>query len=374
MPNPVHIHIAEPCHENWQQMTPNEQGRHCMSCQKTVIDFSLMSDQEILHYISRASSSICGRFNNDQLNKTYAEKEVKRAFSFRYAWNVVVATFLLTGNKAMAQGEVVVKKKEPVSQYDKTNYKREELVLGGISAMIVLDRKISGEVIDDNTGMPVTYASVRVKGVKTGVSADESGRFDFIAPGTKGKLTLVVSAVGYATNEYEVPVNNRKLYKIMLVPAPEELKPVEVIGYPGKVVGKIAVRQPEIKKDTLCLSGVEGRTAGGLSITRKITTIEKIKREVNEWLPTKKDVRIYPNPLVPGNQVNINLSLEKAGEYKLDLMDASGRLVYVQALQVVQKGQVVNVPTQSSWSRGVYWVRISAAHDKKVYQAKVLLQ
>ena len=33
------LNIAEPCREDWQNMTPNNLGRHCQNCQKTVVDF-----------------------------------------------------------------------------------------------------------------------------------------------------------------------------------------------------------------------------------------------------------------------------------------------------------------------------------------------
>jgi hypothetical protein len=365
MPTSIHVAIPEPCHENWQQMTPNEQGRHCLSCQKTVVDFTFMSDQEILDHISRASTNVCGRFTNDQLNKTYKEQKTGRSFSLRYAWNVVVATFLLTGNAAMAQSKNQVKKKEVVSD---RNIKAPEIIMGGM-AIVIPGRKIAGQIIDDSTGNPVGFASVRIKGMRTGISANEAGKFEIIPSGKKGKVILIVSAVGYATNEYEVLASKPDLYQIMLIPEAHELKPVVVTARP--VMGKIALHTgcSGIKKDTSFLSG----RVGGLVVTREVSTAEKVKRTISEWLP-KKDVRIYPNPVIPGNSINVSLNLKETGEYKLELMDASGRLVWIQALQVAQKAQVANVPTQSSWSRGIYWLRISNATGKKNYQAKVLLQ
>jgi hypothetical protein len=60
--------IPEPCHENWDKMTPNENGRFCLSCAKTVIDFSLMLPEEIQHYfIQNQNERICGRFKKSQL-------------------------------------------------------------------------------------------------------------------------------------------------------------------------------------------------------------------------------------------------------------------------------------------------------------------
>lgn len=63
------IAIPEPCQENWDKMTPNENGRFCISCSKTVIDFSIMSDNQIQDFfIKNQGKNICGRFKNKQLD------------------------------------------------------------------------------------------------------------------------------------------------------------------------------------------------------------------------------------------------------------------------------------------------------------------
>lgn len=62
------ITIPEPCHENWNKMTPNENGRFCLSCSKTVIDFTSRLPEEVQHYFSQhQNEKICGRFKNSQL-------------------------------------------------------------------------------------------------------------------------------------------------------------------------------------------------------------------------------------------------------------------------------------------------------------------
>ncbi|QSW90792.1 hypothetical protein J0383_08275 [Flavobacterium endoglycinae] len=63
------ISIPEPCHENWDNMTPTENGRFCMSCAKTVIDFSVMLPEEIKRYFAEHQNErICGRFKKSQLD------------------------------------------------------------------------------------------------------------------------------------------------------------------------------------------------------------------------------------------------------------------------------------------------------------------
>ena len=54
-------------------MTPNDQGRHCDSCCKTVVDFTSWELTDIAAYLkSNAQSHVCGRFKTTQLNKPFA--------------------------------------------------------------------------------------------------------------------------------------------------------------------------------------------------------------------------------------------------------------------------------------------------------------
>ena len=69
------LSIPKPCHEDWAAMTPNEQGRHCAVCAKTVTDFTQMSDEEIKQFFltKKEGESTCGRFTNKQLNQITIE-------------------------------------------------------------------------------------------------------------------------------------------------------------------------------------------------------------------------------------------------------------------------------------------------------------
>jgi hypothetical protein len=65
---PIQITIPTPCHEDWNTMSPQEKGRFCDKCSKTVQDFSTQSPAEIQQYIREHSNEkLCGRFRNDQL-------------------------------------------------------------------------------------------------------------------------------------------------------------------------------------------------------------------------------------------------------------------------------------------------------------------
>lgn len=64
------ITIPKPCHEDWETMTPNQQGRHCTACAKTVVDFTLLSDEQVQQFfLHQKEERVCGRFKQEQLHR-----------------------------------------------------------------------------------------------------------------------------------------------------------------------------------------------------------------------------------------------------------------------------------------------------------------
>lgn len=64
------IAIPQPCHENWQKMTPTAKGAFCKSCAKEVVDFTKMTDEQVQNYLlDRTHEKLCGRFQPQQLSR-----------------------------------------------------------------------------------------------------------------------------------------------------------------------------------------------------------------------------------------------------------------------------------------------------------------
>lgn len=73
-PMDAHIHIPKPCNENWNNMLPEDKGRHCLKCCKTVIDFTNWEAPEIAAYLNaHAGTEVCGRFRQEQLDEPIME-------------------------------------------------------------------------------------------------------------------------------------------------------------------------------------------------------------------------------------------------------------------------------------------------------------
>lgn len=66
---PIQISIPAPCNQDWAKMQPNEQGRFCNQCSKTVIDFTTWSDTALFEFFSKDHGHVCGRFLSTQLDR-----------------------------------------------------------------------------------------------------------------------------------------------------------------------------------------------------------------------------------------------------------------------------------------------------------------
>jgi TonB-dependent SusC/RagA subfamily outer membrane receptor len=122
---------------------------------------------------------------------------------------------------------------------------------------------IKGRITNDK-GQPVPKATVLVKGFSTGVSSDEDGNFDIVAP---PNATLVISSVNYATSS--IKVGGRSAIEIVLTASSNSLNEVVVVGYGSQRKKDITGAVASVNAATLAevptsnfISELKGRTAG----------------------------------------------------------------------------------------------------------------
>lgn len=203
MSKSVHIKVPKPCHENWNNMTPDEQGRFCGSCQKVVVDFTAMSDKELLDHISKtAGQHSCGRFLSNQLNRNIKATEKKRRFSWAYVWNVLLATFLVTESYAQEKPQISKKPDVQLPSLSPT--------VGTFAVKepdTIPTKEIRGIIKDQDTNEPIANATIMVKGTSKGTVTDSLGRFKIMV-NDKSTITLEVTGLNYETQT--VDMNKKK--------------------------------------------------------------------------------------------------------------------------------------------------------------------
>ena len=61
------IIVSNPCNKDWSKMSSTENGRHCISCKKTVVDFANWELEDIKQYLKQSNENICGHFKSLQV-------------------------------------------------------------------------------------------------------------------------------------------------------------------------------------------------------------------------------------------------------------------------------------------------------------------
>lgn len=95
-PNQAKIVLTNPCSENWNSMQVDAIGRFCQSCQKSVIDFSSKSDDEIKTFLKdRKGEKLCGRFYVHQVERIRIEIDPNLLISAIPFWQKFLAIVLV---------------------------------------------------------------------------------------------------------------------------------------------------------------------------------------------------------------------------------------------------------------------------------------
>ncbi|MGJ8683734.1 MAG: energy transducer TonB [Nonlabens sp.] len=98
------LRIPEPCHEDWNLMTPSDKGRHCSSCDKTVIDFTVMSDYEIKDFLlMNQGKKLCGHVKKSQLDLIHVKVPVEVLNTHRLGYRCfLLALLVVMGTSLMS--------------------------------------------------------------------------------------------------------------------------------------------------------------------------------------------------------------------------------------------------------------------------------
>ncbi|MEO7990296.1 MAG: carboxypeptidase-like regulatory domain-containing protein [Chryseolinea sp.] len=203
------IKIPKSCSEKWSSFTPkpSEGGRFCQSCSKVVIDFTRMSDEQVLDFFSNVHDHTCGRFRPDQL-KTYAHLQhatIRPGFTLLKAGLLSLAmTFISKPSSATILAE---NPKSEISAYQSQH------VQTSISSES--DYTVRGFVTSEEDGSALPGVNVYLKCSSHGTVTDTEGNFEFPIKLKAGDV-LVFSFIGLVTQEYKVPSEIRAVIEMRM--------------------------------------------------------------------------------------------------------------------------------------------------------------
>ncbi|MEC3908714.1 carboxypeptidase-like regulatory domain-containing protein [Tamlana sp. 2201CG12-4] len=211
----ININIPEPCHENWNDMTPEEKGRHCAVCQKTVFDFTTKTDEYIVKTFTE-NDNVCGRFKSTQLKRDLV---LNRKEKNSYLSLIVSGVLALIG---ISNHTVFSQEKPSTFQVDSI---KQNNIKGKITPQSQLDSRLIKGIVLDESKTPLPGASISIESSSEGTVSDFDGNFSIEVK--KGAI-LYISYVGYESQKVKI---TESLNEIIMVELDESvLGGIVVVG------------------------------------------------------------------------------------------------------------------------------------------------
>ncbi len=427
----INLRIAEPCHENWNNMTSSEKGRFCGSCQKQVVDFTAMTDAQLVAFFDKPSTgSVCGRFMNTQL-----EREVKAPpkqipwarYVFQFAFPAFVAS-LKANAQDVKMGKIAVTPVQvqpsgncqtttPSTTMGDTTFHPIGVTLGIVAPPVrVATELIKGRVVDEQNN-PISNASV-ITGPRTGVITDANGYFQYHPLRGWKEITLTITAIGYGEQTLTVrPTDDISHLQVIMMHSFTAIlgevvvtkstaiatAPVTgtVVNEKGEPVPFAFLEIPGVTTTTnkdgrFFLSSAKrwkklniAVTAEGyqpqqvalksndklddivihLNSTAKKLQQEEIARHNQPW-----SWKLYPNPVQRGGQLGITINSVAAGDCKLWITDIAGNRVSEKKVSLAKGQNTVSIETSENWKAGVYVLQLLTAGDFTCLSEKFVIR
>ena len=312
---PLRISIPEPCHEDWDRMTPvDTYRRHCGSCDKHVTDFSWMTDREIHRYLAVAGTNLCGRFRADQL-----DRPIRAYVAPNTGWRAAAAAAGLLMS-AGAAGQAVPDAPQTNAEVPYTELST--LINAGVEKEHRMKGTFSGRVLDAD-GEPLIGATILIKGTQTGTVADFDGNFSLTV---KAGQQLQISFVGYHPHVITV--------------LPDDP------GYGNGKPDYILHMDETLLEEVVVVGGAvtfQGRMTGAVSTIEIIQCFDKFDRpdyDSTRCVPSPASppaVTVFPNPFA--DRLNLALDADRPGTISAQLWNVQGQLVREWPAQAHEAGR-----------------------------------
>ncbi|WP_046243614.1 carboxypeptidase-like regulatory domain-containing protein [Hymenobacter terrenus] len=222
------ISIPQPCAQPWAAMTPTTDGRHCAACATEVVDFTRMSDAEILAYLARQGGrSVCALANPTQL----APAPTTRWRRWALAGLALLGWHPMTSCATKPPQELPT---QATAASDPAAAQSQQII-------------IRGQVLDGANSTPVVGVNIFINDTQFGTTTNEKGQFELALARDWAPIATGTVALRFEGNPFDF-VKQTVSVNIRATPQPEPLVVrMESVPNRGNVMGKIRMPEPPVK-------------------------------------------------------------------------------------------------------------------------------
>lgn len=326
MARKITIDIPSPCSEDWNNMKEVPGGRHCESCSRNLVDFSALSDTQIISLLT-SGKKICGVFTEDQLHKTYTIP-AKPIPWLKYFFAVTIPAMLWsvksTAQKALKANTVINSSPSRLTK----------------SILLKNEFTFSGQVLDSSKH-PVSFATVMAG--NNMIAADAEGFFSITIK--KAAPHITVSAAGFDSKTLSI---NK-----------DQSDGIIILSSANGMLDNVIVTGNSFRRHS--------KYAAGFVCYRKNSFYHTL-------LPAKRDTTmlIYPNAVTGNGELHIRFSDALSGEFIAEVLSFSGQLLQRDLLHLKKKTKETLI-TLHHLLPGVYVIRVIDTKSGKRWSEQLVV-
>ena len=356
----IKLSIPEPCHENWNNMTPTEKGKHCMVCEKEVYDMTGISENEIAEKIVQLESkNVCARIPNAYLDKKI---QLHTAAIGKYGKMGAAGAFIT----AVAFTPMLSIQKADLLEEENNNTIQISNPSVQLNGTVVNEK---GEII---SGVSVIIEQNNHRAFTTTLA---NGRFVFHLDSQKisnGKAILKFEKVGFESIEREISINgNIENGKFVLnsIEIIKEFKKVNFIEkelkeFENTTVGQMVSYLEPIQPSYEVTGGAVVYTAYCEKVLPEPLQVKNEILEVNVEFENLNKLKTYPNPTTD----IINLEMLKEGNYTVYIFATDGKMIFNDDFNSTK--MTIDL---SQYERGNYVVKVIDTKTQESFDSKIVL-
>lgn len=224
------IKLGFTCPQQWEAMEHVSGGRYCQGCQKEVIDFTQLSNQEIIGYFEQKRKvKTCGHFSEEQLNQLNRSLKQPPKASLQQSLSALALGTLLTASSCQTS--------KGISHANCKNHKSHyEIVDRSINKKDTISAEITGAVIsEDNEPLPGVF--IQIGETNIGAVSDLDGEFKLVV--TTDLMQAKVLTTKYAGFEN---------LQINLDEVTDKKIKITLVNDPNLLTGEVLVVRPSFPK------------------------------------------------------------------------------------------------------------------------------
>jgi hypothetical protein len=290
-------------------MTPAEKGRFCASCQKAVVDFTVMNDRQLAAFFKKPPASVCGRIYNDQLNRDIVipgKRIPWFKYFFQFTWPAFVLLLKSCGVKESAKGKI---RTEIKTLQTKPEYPVE----------------IVGEALTQIRSADTAVNVVKNEPVMQDVMVEEP-----VAVPEDDSIETPKDTLSDAEPVYK-PMDT-----------------VTVIAYPN----------------TRCYALMGAMYVMSVSRSKPDSIKKDMSKDIN--------LKVYPNPAPAGSLVTVSFEDSEDFPEQIRILSSSGQLISSMAQNAMEYATLVHIQIPSNVAAGIYFLQM-VTKNKKIKTAKIMV-